>query len=287
MNNPKPLAATLMPLVSKLPLIRRYREEAERLRHELAAARDELEQVRAAQPDAEWLATARRYEYLWGNAFKKNDIRHIQPFGALAAKVIDDGRTYLNLDRLYTLWQLVERLPESAAAIAEVGVYKGGSARFIAEAMRLRGREIPFYVCDTFRGHEEVDPAFDGRHRVGEQFVHVKFEKVKKYLSKFPFIQVIQGNIRETAAAFAGERAFGFVHLDVDVYPITRFCLEFFASRMVTGGAIVVDDYSSRTCEGVTRAVDEFAAASDQYVCLQLLTGQAVLILVSDTVQRG
>jgi predicted O-methyltransferase YrrM len=199
----------------------------------------------------------------------------------LAAKVIADGRTYLNVDRLYTLWQMVQKMPGAAGAVAEVGVYKGGSARLIAEALRRGGREIPFFACDTFQGHAEVDETVDGRHRVGDQFRHVKFEKVRKYLAPFPFVRVVQGNIRDTAPGFASEHAFGFVHLDVDVYPITRFCLEFFVPRLVAGGVIVVDDYGSRTCQGVSKAVDEFAAAAANLASIHLLTGQAVLIRLS------
>ncbi len=266
-------------ILSKLPVLRRYTAEIARLKTELEASHGELAALRSAQPEPEWLANAVRYEYLWGNAFKKIDIRDVQPFGSLAAQVIDEGRTYLNLDRLYTLWQLVEKLPEAATAAAEVGVYKGGSSRFIAEALRSRGREIPFYVCDTFRGHAEVNETVDGLHRIGEQFVDVRFEKVRKYLARFPFVQVLQGNIRETASQFAHQRGFGIVHIDVDVYPITEFCLEFFAPRMVPGGAMVVDDYGSQTCEGVMKAVNEFAAAHAQrFYALHLLSGQAVLV---------
>lgn len=269
------------PLFSRLPGVRRYAAEIDRLRAELAAARAETDRLLAAQPDAEWLEHARKYEYLWHNAFKKIDVRELEPFGTLAAKVIADRRTYLNVDRLYTLWQLVQKLPPSAGAVAEVGVYKGGSARLIAEGLRHLGREIPFYACDTFEGHAEVDEAIDGKHRVGDQFRHVKFEKVRKYLAPLPFVRVVQGNIRETAASFAHEDAFGLVHVDVDVYPITRFCLEFFAPRMVRGGALVVDDYGSRTCRGVLKAVDEFAAASTDFASVHLLSGQAVLIRLS------
>ena len=266
-------------LLGSLPLLRRYTAEIERLQLALDASEAEAAALRAAQPEPQWLENAARYEYLWGNAAKKVDIREIEPFGSLAAAVIEEGRTYLNLDRLYTLWQLVQRLPPAATAAAEVGVYKGGSSRFIAEALTRRGREIPLYVCDTFQGHAEVDETIDGLHRVGEQFVDVRFEKVRKYLSRFPFVHVVQGNIRDTAVHLASEHAFGFVHIDVDVYPITQFCVEFFAPRMVTGGAIVVDDYGSRTCEGVTKAVDAFAAAHERdFYAMHLLSGQAVLL---------
>jgi hypothetical protein len=137
---------------------------------------------------------------------------------------------------------------------------------------------MPFYACDTFQGHVDTDKTIDGLHEAGRQFINVKVAKVAKYLRRFAFVQVVQGNIRETAPTFDSERAFGLVHLDVDVYPITRFCLEFFGPRMVPGGTIVVDDYGTTTCAGVKKAVDEFAGGHPDFRVLHLLTGQAIVL---------
>jgi hypothetical protein len=270
-----------MSLLARLPLIRRYAIENERLRAKLTESRRQVRELcereaRMAE-DAELLRQAREYDYYWREAFKRIDIRQLMPFGEVAERVIRDRRTYLNVDRLYTLWQAVESLPSAARAIAEVGVYRGGSAWFVADALRRRARELPFYVCDTFQGHVEVDESLDGLHRPGMQFTRVKAEKVAKYLRGFPFVRVEVGDIRDTAPTFAGESAFGLVHLDVDVYPITRYCLEFFGPRMVPGGVIVADDYGTTTCEGVKKAVDEFGARNPGFRVLHLLTGQAVI----------
>jgi O-methyltransferase len=270
-----------MSLLAKLPWVRRYAIENERLRAKLNESRQQIRdllerQERLAQ-DAEFVRQAREYEYYWREAFKKVDIRQLMPFGEVAERVIRDGRTYLNVDRLYTLWQALKWLPPTTRAVAEVGVYRGGSAWFIAEALRRLNRELPFYICDTFQGHVEVDESVDGLHRPGEQFTRVKAAKVAKYLGGFPFVRLQVGDIRETAPTFAGESAFGLVHLDVDVYPIMRFCLDFFGPRLVSGGVIVADDYGTTTCEGVKKAVDEFAASHPDFRVLHLLTGQAVV----------
>jgi predicted O-methyltransferase YrrM len=270
-----------MSLLSKLPWVRRYALENERLRAKLTESRRQNEELRASQErmaqDAEYLRQAREYDYYWREAVKRIDIRQIMPFGEVAARVIRDDRTYLNVDRLYTLWQAVESLPATAQAVAEIGVYRGGSAWFIADALRRANRELPFYVCDTFQGHVEVDETLDGLHRPGEQFTRVKAEKVAKYLRGFPFVRMQVGDIRDTAPTFAGESAFGFVHLDVDVYPITRYCLDFFGQRLVPGGVIVMDDYGTTTCEGVKKAMDEFRDVNPGFRVLHLLTGQAVV----------
>lgn len=270
-----------MSVFAKLPWVRRYAIENERLRSKLNESRRQIHDLRERQEravkDEEFLRRAREYEYYWREAFKRIDIRQLVPFGEIADRAIQDGRTYLNVDRLYTLWQVIESLPPGARAVAEVGVYRGGSAWFVAEALRRTGRDMTFYVCDTFQGHVEVDESFDGVHRPGVQFTRVKAKKVARYLREFPFIRLEVGDIRETAPAFASENAFGFVHIDVDVYPITRFCLDFFGPRIVPGGVIVTDDYGTTTCEGVKRAVDEFAAVNPGFRVLHLLTGQAVV----------
>ena len=275
------IRAKALSLLAQLPLIRRYALENERLRSKLTESRQQIRELVERQvrmdEDAEFLRQAREYDYYWKDAFKKIDIRRIMPFGEVAARVIRDDRTYLNFDRIYTLWQAVESLPSAARAVAEVGVYRGGSAWFVAEALRRTDREMPFYVCDTFQGHVEVDERLDGLHRPGDQFTRVKAEKVAKYLRGFPFVRMEVGDIRDTAPTFENESAFGLVHLDVDVYPITRFCLDFFGPRMVPGGVIVMDDYGTTTCEGVKQAVDEFKANNPGFRVLHLLTGQAVV----------
>ena len=286
----------------RIPGFRRYAAELKRLRErarELESIQARLAEaegaVRALQAsrglasagepggvDENWATRAKRFEYYWGNADKKIDLIATRPFGPVATRILEDGKTFLNADRLYTLWQAVERMPATAQAAVEIGVFKGGSAKLVAEAMLASNRVIPFFACDTFQGHAVVDESIDGRHRVGKQFksqnASVSTPRVVKYLKKYEFVQVLEGDIRETASAFENQRAFGMVHIDVDVYPITKFCLEFFAPRLVVGGTIVVDDYGFTTCKGVKKAVDDFVSERrGQFWAMHLLTAQAVL----------
>lgn len=220
------------------------------------------------------------FEHYWYNARKKIDLRRLDGFGEIAVRVHDEGNTYLHLDRLYTLWQAVTTMPASQAVI-EIGAYQGGSAKFVAEVLRHIGRPLPFYVCDTYEGHVVVDPELDPKHKVGVQFRSTSAERVATYLESYEFVHVIKGDIQTTAATLPHDREFGFVHIDVDVYPITKFCLEHFAPRVVTGAMIVVDDYGFRTCPGAKKAVDDFVAATPGYRLLHLLTGQAVLTRIA------
>jgi O-methyltransferase len=220
---------------------------------------------------------SKHFEHYWYNARKKIDLRCLDGFGEIAVRIHDDGNTYLHLDRLYTLWQAVTTMPP-ARAIVEIGTYQGGSAKFVAEALQRIGKSLPFYVCDTFEGHVVVDPELDPKHKVGVQFRSTSADRVTKYLDAYDFVHVVVGDIQATAGTLPHDREFGFVHIDVDVYPITRFCLEYFAPRVVAGAMLVVDDYGFRTCPGAKKAVDDFVAETPGYRMLHLLTGQAVLI---------
>ena len=166
----------------------------------------------------EALALARKCEHYWYNTQKKIDLRRLEGFGALAEQIRSEGRTYLHLDRFYTLWQALAGMPATASAVVEVGVFKGGSVKIIAEALSSRGSAAPVYACDTFAGHA-VDETLGGRHTVGKQFTDVDVAEVRDYLRDFPSVRLVVGDIHETADALDTEQAFGLVHIDVDVYP--------------------------------------------------------------------
>ncbi|MBA2514477.1 MAG: class I SAM-dependent methyltransferase [Solirubrobacterales bacterium] len=181
----------------------------------------------------------------------------------------------MNHDRLFTLWQAVRAAPPDEPAI-EVGSYLGGSARFIAEAFLAGGRAPRFYVCDTFAGHAHTDPAIDSTHHDAGKFEAASAEATAEYLSSYPALDVVVGDIAMTSGQLP-EKSYGFVHLDVDVYPTTEFCLRFFAPRLADDALMVIDDYGYTTCPGVKQAADEFVAEFPRFRLWHLPTGQALL----------
>jgi hypothetical protein len=229
--------------------------------------RSELERI---LPEYE---TLRRSYYLSGHR-EKTDISELPTFSQLAKAVIDEGRSGMNFDRLYTLWQAVSRAPDGYPAI-EVGSYKGGSAKFIAGALQATQTSPRFYVCDTFQGHAQVDAEIDGPN-AAKGFTETSAEAVSEYLSGYPFIELVVGDIMETSARLT-ESAYGFVHIDVDVYPPTAFCLKYFSQRLAPGAWMIVDDYGVVTCPGAQKAVDDFVREHADFSKVHLLTGQAVL----------
>jgi cephalosporin hydroxylase len=276
----------LLRIETKYSMLEQTCERLERELHSSQAAYRSVERAKAraeaALADSEErrdhlsqeLAEIRSSYYMSG-AQKKVDIRAVDGFSEAAAKVIEDRRSNMNYDRLYTLWQAIRDTPPECTVV-EIGAYKGGSAWFIAEMMRQFDRQGKFYVCDTFTGHAHTDPRVDTAHHETAKFKDTSAADVQRYLADYPNIEIIEGDIRESSARIARGR-FGFVHIDVDVYPATDFSLDFFAPRLASGGVIVVDDYGFVTCPGAKRAVDEFISEHSEFRMIHLLTGQAVI----------
>ena len=198
------------------------------------------------------------------------------PFKALANPVVDSGRTLLDYDRLYVLWQVARNVASMGLAAAEVGSYRGGSAYFIASALeKLSGCKTSFHVFDTFEGHPDKITEFDSVHEMG-MFSDTDYEDVKSYLSPLPQVVIHKGEFSKSVEGL-DDQAFGMAHIDVDIYQTTLDCLRYFGERLVPGGIMVVDDYYAPKCPGVRKAVAEFLDETTRYQSWDLQTRQLIL----------
>jgi len=130
--------------------------------------------------------------------------------------------------------------------VAELGVYRGGSARVIRAAT---GKVVRLF--DTFTGIP-TDDEISGGHRAGE--FAAGLIDVRNYLGDEGY-EYRPGTFPNTAPP--DDQKYSFVHLDADIYQAVRAGLEYFIPRMVEGGVIVLDDYGWVNCPGVVRAVVE------------------------------
>jgi hypothetical protein len=125
-----------------------------------------------------------------------------------------------------------------------------------------------------------LDQKWDDRQQIGD-FGDVSFEDVKAYLNS-PNVTIHKGNFLETAQYIDHITNFGMVHIDVDVLPVTTFCLKFFERRTLPGSMIIIDDYGNLSCKGLKKAVDDFVQINSHFKMFYLLTGQPILIKVND-----
>jgi len=156
--------------------------------------------------------------------------------------------------------------------VAELGVYKGGITRMLA--LMLPDKTV--YGFDTFAGLPSLKHTIDF-HSEGE--FSANLAEVTKYLSDLPNVVLKPGIFPDTTAGLHDEQ-FALVHLDADFYESTRLALSFFWPKMVEGGVIVLDDYGWKNCEGVTKAVDDFIAATHNAMLTVTSPSQAVITQV-------
>ena len=155
----------------------------------------------------------------------------------------------LDDNEAYQISMAVKRTEKVQGDLAEVGVFKGGSAKLIRESDGLR----PLHLFDTFEGIPKVGDIDQPAFYQGQFAAPV--EEVQQYLKGYKNIFFYKGIFPETATPVESKR-FSFVHLDVDTYESTLACLQFFYPRMNRGGILLSHDYINH--HGVTKAFDEF-----------------------------
>jgi hypothetical protein len=157
-------------------------------------------------------------------------------------------------------------------AMAEAGVFAGGSARLICTA---KG-DAPLHLFDVFeslQGGAQPDGTRAGELSTHFGATHARRADVERVLSAFTGVHVHEGLFPDSARGLEDER-FSFVHLDLDLEPSTRDALAFFHPRMVRGGIIVGDDYQ---LAGVRRAFDDYLRDRPD-TRIELPWGQAMVV---------
>lgn len=182
--------------------------------------------------------------------------------------VRDENRTLLSCHELYVLNSFLRQVDTVSGGIAEVGIYKGGSAKLLS----LEKKNKTLYLFDTFEGLPQTTGKDDTFHRKG--MYAETYAAVRKYLSGFKNVFIYKGYFPQTTGPIKHKR-FSFVHLDVDLYKTTLGGLKFFYPRMNKGGVIITHDYP--TLEGVRRAYQEFARIH-KLTIIEIPPAQAVLI---------
>jgi len=171
-------------------------------------------------------------------------------FAKSLKKIRSETELLLEDIEAYYIFMTVKRTQKVPGDIAEVGVYKGGSAKIICSA---KG-DKHLHLFDTFEGLPKVDdidmvwPFYEGKFAAN-------YDSVKAYLKDDSNVHFYKGIFPDTSDPVR-DKTFSMVNLDVDCYESTKLCLEFFYSRMSKGGIILSHDYI--TAPGVKKAFDDF-----------------------------
>jgi O-methyltransferase len=141
--------------------------------------------------------------------------------------------------------------------MAELGVYKGSTARLIHHY----APERKLYLFDTFSGFDMRDVRRE-RDKTGVQqdakaFSDTNVTTVKRNIGRLnDNVEFFPGFFPESVPARLTEKKFAFVHLDADLYDPILAGLNYFYPRLSPGAILVVHDYNS--WPGARKAVQDF-----------------------------
>ena len=166
------------------------------------------------------------------------------------------------LQDLYDYASITRDLP---GCVVECGVANGGSAAVLWAAA---GVERTLWLFDSFQGlPRPTEPdggrayaQHDYRSKLPEGWCRGDINNVQAVVSmvgSLNNVEIVPGWLAETLPeAFLRIGPIAALHIDVDFYEPTLAALSWLHPLVVTGGAVVVDDYSA--WEGCKKAVDEF-----------------------------
>jgi O-methyltransferase len=158
--------------------------------------------------------------------------------------------TLITSDRLNSLVELCKKT--KAKYIAEVGVYKGGSLKYLAQNFP----SAIIYGFDTFEGLPESQWNEREIHKPGD-FNDTNLKSVEEFIDS-KNVYLIKGLFPDCVHDEYGITSFDFVHIDTDFYESVKQSLEWFWPRMNEGSIIAFDDFEWPNCPGVKQALEEF-----------------------------
>jgi O-methyltransferase len=179
--------------------------------------------------------------------------------------------------RMWILTSVARQVRGLRGDIAEFGVYRGGCARMILETVGLP-QGARYHLFDTFEGIP--DHALTRREQVegyAGRLADTSTAHVEERLSPWRQALVFHvGDVMETTRdEETGDLAL--VHMDLNASAPTRIALEYAYPRMVTGGAIVFDDYGWNPDSYEQRdVIEEFCEPLGESL-VALPSGQALL----------
>jgi hypothetical protein len=192
------------------------------------------------------------------------DLELIRQTRRLAPLLVQDAAAF-------QLLAAVRGAARLGGAMAEAGVFAGGTARLICEA---KGG-LPLHLFDVFESLQTAAPRGGREGELSRHFgpVHAPEASARQLLAGYPAVHFHPGVFPATAAGLEDTR-FAFVHLDLDLEPSTRDAMAFFHPRLLPGAVMIIDDYDDA---GVQGAVDSHLAGHADTV-LALPWGQALVV---------
>jgi hypothetical protein len=156
--------------------------------------------------------------------------------------------------------------------LLEVGVYMGGTSKFIAENKK---QDKKIMLIDTFEGLLDVNSEDDVFLKNGD-FIYTNLNETVNSFKDYN-CEIFKGFFPNEKPDNFSEKKFSFVHLDVDTFSSTLNCLKEIYNQVVPNGVILIHDYKNENTPGVQKAVDIFLLEKNIKI-IDIVDSQCVII---------
>ena len=201
---------------------------------------------------------------LWAGAYLREGVYLKYSDEFIKAMSLRDPRRGLTVttDECFTIFSSIHATKGVKGAIAEVGVYKGNTAKLICATKR--DREL--FLFDTFEGMPSSKITTSDDWEKGTH-TDTSLQSVKNYLSEYQGVTFVPGEFPESVEDHLElgleTMQFSFVYLDVDLYQSTLDALRYFYPKLADGGRLVSHNYNEKKnpggrTPGVKKAFQEY-----------------------------
>ena len=232
--------------------------------------------VQATIPDKQEFDYAARDQRRWakmGELFEKLDYDHediLRNFSAFVRR--------REVPRFLAHYELFKHTIDLPGCILELGVFKGGSLMTWANLMETfcpGDRYRMVYGFDHFQGltdyaeedgkltndrnHDKLVGGWQAPAEISRLMVELFNEDT--IVPNIKRVQLVEGDIFDTLPVFLKENPglkIALLHLDVDLYKVTKFALEQLYPLVLEGGVVCFDEYGLVPWQGETTAADEY-----------------------------
>ena len=169
------------------------------------------------------------------------------------------------LKKIVAHYELFKKIQNVEGDFLEFGVFKGASfLRFATFSEIFENQNRQFFGFDSFEKFPRDDIKLDSDN----EFISRLEELINnKQFTTPENIRLIKGNVFETVPAFLKNKQnikLACIHLDMDVYEPTKYCLDLLFPFLQKNGIIICDDYNQ--VDGATKAFDEFSEKHEKNI---------------------
>ncbi|MDR0454668.1 MAG: TylF/MycF family methyltransferase [Deferribacteraceae bacterium] len=148
--------------------------------------------------------------------------------------------------------------------IIEFGTYRGGSAIFMANLVKMLKLPVQVFGLDTFQGMPPTNKVYDA-HSAGD-FKDTSLEELNNYknILNLDNLFFIKGLFSDTAEILLKGKNVAIAHIDCDIFDAVKYSYQITKPYMIDGGYIIFDDATTSSCIGATSAVEQFVIRQDK-----------------------